>query len=92
MGKGDKKTKRGKIIIGSAGVTRSRKKKRHTAPVASKTESKPKKVAEEPVVAAQVAPKKTKKAEEPVITAEEKPKSPKSKKKTTEADSDTAAE
>ncbi len=27
MGKGDKKTKRGKIVIGSSGVTRQRKKK-----------------------------------------------------------------
>jgi len=31
MGKGDKKTKRGKIFMGSSGVTRQ-KKKRNTAP------------------------------------------------------------
>lgn len=36
MGKGDKKTKRGKIIIGSTGVSRQ-KRKRSTVSVAAKT-------------------------------------------------------
>lgn len=30
MGKGDKKTKRGKIIMGSYGVSRQRKKEQHS--------------------------------------------------------------
>ncbi len=33
MGKGDKKTKRGKIFMGSYGVSRPRKKKKNAAPV-----------------------------------------------------------
>jgi len=33
MGKGDKKTKRGKIVIGSYGVRRARNKKKVTAPL-----------------------------------------------------------
>jgi len=32
MGKGDKKTKRGKIFMGSSGVTRQRKKNKNVAP------------------------------------------------------------
>jgi 30S ribosomal protein S31 len=32
MGKGDKKSRRGKIIIGSYGVRRPRKKKKYSAP------------------------------------------------------------
>jgi len=41
MGKGDKKTKRGKIVIGSYGVKRTRKKKKVTvAPVKIEVEPK----------------------------------------------------
>jgi ribosomal small subunit protein bTHX len=41
MGKGDKKSKRGKIVIGSFGVRRSRKKKKVTVkPAKTKTEPK----------------------------------------------------
>lgn len=36
MGKGDKKTKRGKIIMGSSGVRRKRKRNRYVAPPAVK--------------------------------------------------------
>jgi len=41
MGKGDKKTKRGKIVIGSSGVSRARKKKRSKSGMVHKVESKP---------------------------------------------------
>lgn len=42
MGKGDKKTKRGKIVIGSSGVRRKRKKKSHKTGILLKTVPKPK--------------------------------------------------
>jgi 30S ribosomal protein S31 len=42
MGKGDKKTKRGKIVIGSSGVRRARKKKNRKPATLSKPETKPK--------------------------------------------------
>lgn len=45
MGKGDKKTKRGKIIIGSYGVRRPKKKKAAFQPADGKKEAKPKKAA-----------------------------------------------
>jgi 30S ribosomal protein S31 len=61
MGKGDKKTKRGKIILGSSGVRRPKDKKKVNAPKITEnvieeksTEKKPakktKKLAEEPKV------------------------------------------
>jgi ribosomal small subunit protein bTHX len=93
MGKGDKKTKRGKIIIGSSGVSRSRKKKTNIAPVAAKAEPKPKKEVEEQVIPTHTAPKKTaKKAEDQVVVAEEKPKAAKTKKKVAEGDTEAASE
>ncbi len=86
MGKGDKKTKRGKIIIGSTGIKRSRKKKGSAAATAPKAEPKPVQETEEAAMpAAKTAPKKTaKKADEHVEGAEEKPKAAKAKKKTDE--------
>jgi ribosomal small subunit protein bTHX len=57
MGKGDKKTKRGKIIIGSTGVTRQKRKK-STISVAAETK---------PVVVSEKVKKTTKK---PVPKAE----------------------
>ena len=42
MGKGDKKTKRGKIVIGSSGVRRARKKKNRKPGILIKAEPKPK--------------------------------------------------
>jgi ribosomal small subunit protein bTHX len=42
MGKGDKKTKRGKIVIGSSGVRRARKKKGRKPVILHKAEPKPK--------------------------------------------------
>ena len=50
MGKGDKKTKRGKITIGSYGVSRPKKKKATVKPAASKKSS--------PKAKAEAAPKK----------------------------------
>ncbi len=58
MGKGDKKTRRGKIVIGSYGVRRRRRIKKSavitvkaakTKPV-KVTEQKPQKIAEEPAI------------------------------------------
>lgn len=89
MGKGDKKTKRGKIIIGSFGVSRPSRKKKSVAQPVAKAEPKPKKseVDEKLVPPAKAAPKKsTKKAEEHLETAEEKPKTSKSRKKTSEGE------
>lgn len=77
MGKGDKKSKRGKIVIGSSGVRRPRKRKRVT-PVLNKDKNiaagKP-----EPVVKAEIQ------VEKPIeITeiSEAKAKTSRSKKKT----------
>jgi 30S ribosomal protein S31 len=95
MGKGDKKTKRGKIIIGSFGVRRPSRKMKAGVPVVKIAEEKPKKapkVAEEPVVISVVAveqaeaevKKPVKKAPAKKVAAEEepaKPKATKSKKK-----------
>jgi len=51
MGKGDKKTRRGKIVIGSFGVRRARKKKNGKPVVIQKSESKPQDIPElNPVV------------------------------------------
>jgi len=94
MGKGDKKTKRGKIIIGSSGVRRTRKKKGIIKSVAPKAEPKPVKDAEELVIpAVKPAPKKTaKKVVEQVEGAEVKPKAVKTKKKKTEGEEEPAHE
>jgi 30S ribosomal protein S31 len=95
MGKGDKKSKRGKIIIGSFGVRRPSRKKKTIAPVVKKAEEKPKKTAktaEEPIAVAVVAIEKPQVEEKkpvkkaPVkkaVSVEEvaKPKAAKSKKK-----------
>lgn len=62
MGKGDKKTKRGKINIGSYGVTRPRKKKKSVATPIEKKEKPAKKEAaskeEKPKAEKPKAPKK----------------------------------
>jgi 30S ribosomal protein S31 len=94
MGKGDKKTKRGKIIIGSSGVSRSRKKKKNIAPVAPKAEPKaniePEEVATPHAVTA--TKKAGKKPDEHVDGAEDKPKAAKTKKKAAEGETETAHE
>jgi len=60
MGKGDKKTKRGKIVIGSYGVRRPRKNKPALAATATKqkAETKPK-VKAEPKAKVKAEPKET---------------------------------
>lgn len=63
MGKGDKKTKRGKITMGSYGVRRPRKKQKaitKAAPKVKKTAEKPKAAAKpKPAAKKKAAPKKT---------------------------------
>ena len=84
MGKGDKKTKRGKIVIGSSGVRRARKKKNTITAEVTKVEPKKKTEAEEmEIAAAKAAAKKSSKKAEATETVEEKPKAAKSKKKAT---------
>ena len=82
MGKGDKKTKRGKIVIGSFGVRRARKKK--DAIVASPKITSPEQseeIEEQMVSAVKPAPKKTVKKPAEQVPAEEKTKTPRVKKK-----------
>lgn len=82
MGKGDKKTKRGKIVIGSSGVRRARKKRNTTPAVASKVEPDKKTEAEDLELAAEkAAARKSSKKAEVTATAEDKSKAPKAKKK-----------
>lgn len=69
MGKGDKKTKRGKIVLGSYGVRRSRKKKSAVAAIPSKSK---------PAVKAEAKPKA-----EPKAKAKAEPKEATKPKKTT---------
>jgi|WetSurMetagenome_2_1015567.scaffolds.fasta_scaffold1162967_2 30S ribosomal protein S31 len=89
MGKGDKKTKRGKITIGSYGVRRPKKEKKYVAPEPVK-ELKKKTVLKEEVVVENAIPmeekpKKVKKALAPKEKAtEEKPKAKKTTKKAKE--------
>jgi 30S ribosomal protein S31 len=97
MGKGDKKSKRGKIVIGSFGVRRSKKKKKNTPSAKSLAEAKPKKSAPEvlipvpePMVETHVAEDAAKKAavkktaKKVAEGGEEKPKAAKTKKKEAE--------
>jgi 30S ribosomal protein S31 len=76
MGKGDKKTKRGKIIIGSSGVSRA-KKKRNTTPSAG-VKSEPKPISTE--IEAESPAKKTTKKDEVAEVTDDKAKSSKAKK------------
>lgn len=102
MGKGDKKSKRGKIVIGSFGVRRAKRRKTNPA-LATKTEPKPKKSAEKPVVAPvaeiteeqaikKAAPKKTTKKTAEGTESVEKPKASKAKKSVGETAEPPAAE
>jgi 30S ribosomal protein S31 len=94
MGKGDKKSKRGKIVIGSFGVRRARKKKKAEVVTIKKVKPAPVSEVEEPVsVPVKTAAKKTaKKAPEAVEVAPEKPKAPKTKKKAAPADAEAQPE
>lgn len=88
MGKGDKKTKRGKIFQGSYGVRRRKKADKSSVkatPAAKETrESKPARVkkekVEEPKTAKEKAPRETKPKAEKPEKAEEKHKEAKPKK------------
>jgi ribosomal small subunit protein bTHX len=103
MGKGDKKSKRGKIIIGSYGVRRSQRNKKAFVAPPKATEIKPKKIVEEPVTIAALeeteekvvkktaAKKTTKKTAEGTEPAE-KPKTSKAKKATAAEPDATATE
>ena len=91
MGKGDKKTKRGKIVIGSSGVKRTRKKNLSASGARQKTEpvAAAKEAEELASAAAKTAAKKAaKKSEEQVEGAEEKAKAAKAKKKAAEGDAE----
>ncbi|HPF65393.1 30S ribosomal protein THX [Lentimicrobium sp.] len=82
MGKGDKKTRRGKIIMGSHGVTRP-KRIRKTTPLA--VAAKPEPVADEPKAKPKAAPKVVAK------DAEAKPKAVKKTKATAKTDEPAAS-
>jgi 30S ribosomal protein S31 len=71
MGKGDKKTKRGKIVIGSSGVRRARKKKNRKPVILQKAEPKPKETIEQ--VPAMIVPEVTPVAEQIEEKAPKKP-------------------
>jgi 30S ribosomal protein S31 len=105
MGKGDKKSKRGKIVIGSFGVRRSKKKKKNAPAVNKKAEPKPAKSAPEKVMAVAEAVVETNVAEETakktaakkapkkaVEGVEEKPKAAKTKKKAAEEEAEAKPE
>ncbi|MGV8114200.1 MAG: 30S ribosomal protein THX [Lentimicrobium sp.] len=82
MGKGDKKTRRGKIIMGSHGVTRP-KRIRRSAPLV--VAAKPEPVADEPRAKPKAAPKVVAK------DAEAKPKAVKKTKATSKTDEPAAS-
>ncbi len=105
MGKGDKKSKRGKIVIGSFGVRRSKKKRKNAAAVNKTAAPKPLKSVPEKVVAvaepmveshvAEESAKKTaaKKVTKKVVEGiEEKPKAAKTKKKAADENPDAKPE
>lgn len=81
MGKGDKKTKRGKITIGSHGVRRPRKIKKYIPASSGPTRDEDEKAAAAAVPATK---KSAKKADETVEAAVEKPKAARTKKKAAE--------
>jgi len=84
MGKGDKKTKRGKIFMGSYGVRRPNQPKKYIAPTFVE-EVKTNAVGAEPVLVSEEKPKKVKKTADTVdVAVEEKPKAKKTPKKAKE--------
>jgi 30S ribosomal protein S31 len=96
MGKGDKKTRRGKINIGSYGVRRRRKNKRKTAvkPLLIEQPLTPQvlEMTTSEVVEVAPQPKKIKKKSVKEPVKEEKPKTSKPKKKAAEATGETPKE
>ena len=69
MGKGDKKTKRGKILMGSHGVRRPRRKLVRTIPIVEIKEEKPVVVVKEKATAKPKAVKENIQVETPPVTA-----------------------
>lgn len=92
MGKGDKKTRKGKIWIGSHGVSRHKKKNKTYVAQPEKVQEKNVVTLEvpEPQIAVEEKPKKTKKAITPKENPAEieEPKAKKSSSKKTEAKKD----
>ncbi|MFU8844906.1 MAG: 30S ribosomal protein THX, partial [Bacteroidales bacterium] len=82
MGKGDKKTKRGKIISGTYGVRRLKKRKGTTAKISDRSEIAGKK-AKKPIEPGKKKPQKKKETEEksPDITEKAKIAAPSAKEK-----------
>jgi ribosomal small subunit protein bTHX len=88
MGKGDKKSRRGKIVIKSYGVRRPRRKTVHAAPVAAVKEEKPAKPIKEKAPAKPKAEAEDIKAIVPVVdTAAEVAEKPAKKKSAPKAKS-----
>lgn len=91
MGKGDKKSKRGKIIIGSYGVSRAKRKKKavtltqSVAPSKEKKEKPAKVVKEEPVEITEVVTEVVEVKEMPVAEVAEAPAKKKATKTTKKA-------
>ena len=103
MGKGDKKTRRGKIVIGSYGVKRARKKKKGIVvppkpkeiEIIAKPLEEPVKVILAETVIAEKKPVKKAPAKKAAIKTEDagvKPKSPKPRKKSEPKEQGPAAE
>lgn len=86
MGKGDKKTRRGKIVIGTSGVRRARKKKKLSRKPVTKPEPlTTASIGEKPVEGVKETVKKSpKKSAETTPPAPEKPKVIRSRKKAAE--------
>jgi len=69
MGKGDKKTKRGKILMGSHGVRRPRRKHERIVPLVALKEEKPAEPVKEKAPAKPKPVKEEIQVETPIITA-----------------------
>jgi 30S ribosomal protein S31 len=81
MGKGDKKTKRGKIIMGSHGVRRSRKKLEKAIPLIALKEEKPEEPIKEKAPAKPKAVKEDVQVEAPIVAVNEEDATKPAKKK-----------
>lgn len=68
MGKGDKKTKRGKILMGSHGVRRPRRKHERIVPLVALKEEKPAEAIKEKAPAKPKPVKEEVKVETPIVT------------------------
>jgi 30S ribosomal protein S31 len=68
MGKGDKKTKRGKILMGSHGVRRPKRKHARALPLVAVKEEKPVEIIKEKALAKPKPVKEVVQAETPIVT------------------------